>query len=60
MESDLGKEIVRVLKDELSAGLVEKAQKAENPESAYGLLKESSGVIKAIEHLQFHTVAPKE
>lgn len=51
MESPLGKELVRTLRDNLAASIIEDAQKAESAESAYGLIKESRGVIKAIEHL---------
>lgn len=60
LESDLGKEMVRALKEELHDNIVKDAQNADTQEKAFGLLKEASGVIKALEHLQFRSaVAPK-
>lgn len=55
LKSDLGKELVRTLKEDLHDSLVAEAQRARHAEDAYGLLKEASGVIKSIEHLQFRS-----
>lgn len=61
LESALGQELVRSLKEDLHDSLLSSARKAENMEVAYGLLKEASGVIKAIEHLQFlSAVLPRD
>lgn len=55
LNSPLGKELIRTLKEDLHDTKVREAQNATTAESAYGLLKESAGVIKAIEHLQFRS-----
>ena len=55
LNSDVGRELVRTLKEDLHDSLIESAQKANTPDEAYGLLKEASGVIKSIEHLQFRS-----
>lgn len=55
LNSDLGKELVRTLKEDLHDNLIEMAQQSNDPDTAYGLLKEASGVIKSIEHLQFRS-----
>lgn len=60
MTSPLGKELVRTLKEDLHASIIEDAEKAKTQESAYGLLKQASGVIKTIEHLQFLAVVSKD
>lgn len=39
---------------------MDNATSAKTQEAAYGLLKEASGVIKAIEHLMFLSVVPKD
>lgn len=59
LNSDFGKEVVRTLTEDLHNSIIEDARKAKNAEQAYGLIKEASGVIKAIEHLQFRAVTPK-
>lgn len=56
MSSRLGKELVRSLKEDLHDSIIQDAQKAKSQETAYGLLKEASGVIKSIEHLMFLAV----
>lgn len=60
LESDLGKELVRTLREDLYASIIEDASKADSQEKAYGLLKQASGVIKVIDHLQFRSVTPKD
>lgn len=59
LSSPLGKEFVRELTAR-SAQLYDESRQADTMEKAYGLLKESSGVIKAIEHLQFLAIVPKD
>lgn len=56
--SPLGKELLREL-DTLKQRLQDDASAASTSESAFGLLREAGGVIKAIEHLQFLAVVPK-
>lgn len=53
IESALGKELIRSLREDLHDSILSEARHSESMEVAYGLLKEASGVIKAIEHLQF-------
>lgn len=48
-----GKEALRSLKENLHDNLVRDAERENTPDSAFGLLKEASGVIKSIEHLVF-------
>ena len=60
LDSALGKELLRSLKEDLHDNLIKDAQKAESPDSAFGLLKEASGVIKSIEHMMFLSVIPRE
>lgn len=59
LKSPLGIELVRTLQEDLHDNLVKEAENAKTQESAYGLLKQASGVIKVIEHLQFRSVIPK-
>lgn len=56
--SPLGKELLKEL-DGLKQRLQDDASSAETAESAFGLLREAGGVIKAIGHLQFLAVVPK-
>lgn len=56
--SPLGKELLRSLREDLHDSLIKEAQQAENAEVAFGLLKEASGVIKSVNHLQFLGVVP--
>lgn len=56
MSSKLGEELVRSLREDLHDSIIRDAQKATSQETAYGLLKEASGVIKSIEHLMFLAV----
>ena len=60
LNSPLGEELIRTLKEDLADNLVHDAQEAESAETAYALLKESKGVIKALEHLQFRAVTPRD
>lgn len=53
VESALGKELIRSLKEDKHDNLIKEAQKAETQDIAYGLLKEASGVMLAIEHMMF-------
>ena len=55
LSSPLGAELIREL-NERHNQLVSDAEGADNQEKAYGLLKQASGVILAIEHLQFLSV----
>jgi hypothetical protein len=56
--SPLGKELIRSLKEDLHDTKVSEAQKAENADNAFGLLKESRGVMLAIEHMMFLSAVP--
>ena len=60
LSSPLGAELLRALREDVHDNLVEKAEVSNSQESAFGLLKQASGVIKAIEHLQFLAVAPTD
>ena len=51
MNSPLGKEMVRTLKEDLRESLIREAEASTSQEKAYGLLKEAGGVIKSIDHL---------
>lgn len=53
LNSPLGKELIRCLEQDLHSSLISDAQKATSQEVAYGLLKEASGVIKAVGHIQY-------
>ena len=52
-DSALGKEILRALKEDLHDNLIREAQTAKNADSAFGLLKEASGVIKVVDYIGF-------
>lgn len=60
LDSALGKELIRSLREDLHDNLIREAQKAKTPDEAYGLLKEASGVIKSIEHMMFLSVLPED
>ena len=60
LESPLGQELKRTLKEDLHDHIIKSAQTAENMENSYALLKEAGGVIKALEHLEFRTVTPRD
>lgn len=51
--SALGKELIRSLKEDRYEDLMRSAAKAETADRAYGLIKEASGVMLAIEHIMF-------
>ena len=51
LSSALGKELMRSLKEDLHGSLIKKAQSAETQDVAFGLLKEASGVMLAMEHM---------
>lgn len=59
-KTPLGQELLRTLKEDLHASIIEDAEAAQTQESAFGLLKEASGVIKALEHLRFRSVVPRD
>lgn len=59
LSSPLGKELISQLNTRAEQ-LTEDARVAKTQETAFGLLKESSGVIKAVEHLQFLSVVSKD
>ena len=59
LSSPLGKELIKTLNDRKQQ-LTDEAAKARTPNDAFGLLKEAGGVIKAIEHLQYRSVVPKD
>jgi len=56
--STFGDDIEDKLK-ELRDSLVDDAGKAESQDKAYGLLKQASGVMLALSHLQGKAVVPK-
>ena len=59
--SPLGEELIRTLTEDLHDNIVRDAQKSVgSQEKAFGLLNQAGGVIKAIEHLQFLSVVPKD
>lgn len=60
LSSPLGVELLRTLREDVHDNLVEKAEVSDGQESAFGLLKQASGVIKTIEHLQFRAVTPTD
>ncbi len=53
LNSPLGKELIKCLEIDLHNSIIQDAQQAKTQEEAYGLLKEASGVIKAVGHLQY-------
>lgn len=60
LSSPLGQELIRTLREDLGDSIVQDAQKALSPDEAFGLLKESRGVIRSIEHLQFLAFTPTD
>lgn len=61
LNSAIGKEIERTIIEDLQMSIIEDAQKADTQETAFGLLKESRGVIRVIEHLRsIASLAPKD
>jgi len=59
LSSPLGKELISQLNTR-KVQLVMDATKEKTQETAFGLLKQASGVILAIEHLQFLSVLPAD
>lgn len=59
LSSPLGAELLNEL-NILKQRLQDDASGADTAETAFGLLREAGGVIKAIEHLQFLAVVPKD
>lgn len=59
LSSPLGKELIAQLNTRKQQ-LQDEAANAKSAEAAFALLKEAGGVIKAIEHLQFLSVVPKD
>lgn len=60
LNSALGKELIRELTENLHDNLIRQAQQSDNAETAFGLLKEASGVIKTIDHIKFLSVSLPE
>lgn len=58
MSSPLGEELVRALTEDVHDNLIKEAERASDPNTAYGLLREARGVIKAIEHMQVRALTP--
>jgi len=56
--SPLGKQLLNEL-NIVKQRLQDDASEAKTAETAFGLLREAGGVIKAIDHLQFLAVVPK-
>lgn len=59
LSSPLGAELINEL-NALKQRLQDDASGVDTAETAFGLLREAGGVIKAIEHLQFLAVVPKD
>jgi hypothetical protein len=59
LASPLGRELVRVLEEDLHYSLITDAEKEDSQEKAYGLLKQASGVMLSISHLKSKAVVPK-
>jgi hypothetical protein len=57
--SPLGKHLLNELAI-VKQRLQDDASEAQTAENAFGLLREAGGVIKAIDHLQFLAVVPKD
>lgn len=55
IKSDFGKFFIETLEN-LSMTLVREAQSAKTADEGYGLIKESSGVIKVIDHIRTGSV----
>ena len=60
LNTPIGKELLRTLREDLHDNLVREAEQSKTQETAFGLLKEASGVIKTIEHLQMLAVVPSD
>jgi len=58
--SALGKELLRSLKEDKHDSLIREAERATSADSAYGLIKEASGVMLAIEHMMFLSTVPTD
>lgn len=58
LSSALGKELMRSLKEDLHESIIRDAQSAETQDVAFGLLKEASGVMLAMEHMMFLASVP--
>lgn len=58
MSSPLGKELVSELTKRHDS-LVADAERAEDQSTAFGLLKQASGVTLALAHLQFLAIVPE-
>lgn len=59
LSSPLGEDMLKQL-NVLHDSLITEAESAEDPNTAFGLLKQAAGVIKAIGHLKFLSVVPKD
>jgi hypothetical protein len=55
VKSEFGKHFLETLQ-KLSDTLIREAQTAQTADVAYGLIKESSGVIKVIDHIKVGSV----
>jgi hypothetical protein len=58
--SALGKELIRSLKEDKHDSIIREAERAQTSDEAYGLIKEASGVMLAIEHMMFLSTVPTE
>jgi hypothetical protein len=56
LNSPLGRELIRVLQEDLHDSKIEDAEKADSLEKGYGLLKEASGIMLAVSHLKSKAV----
>lgn len=59
LKSKFGEELVRTLTDDLASSLAQDARRAKTAEEAFGLIRESEGVIKAVAHLKMKAVSLK-
>ena len=53
LDSAQGQEMMRSLREDLHNNLIREALKENTPDTAFGLIKEASGVIKSMEHMMF-------
>jgi len=60
LNSSQGKEMIRSIKEDLYLKLLNEAGREPTADSAFGLIKEASGVIKTIEHIMFLSVSMGE
>ena len=60
LESAQGKEMIRSIREDLYLNLLQEAGREKTADTAFGLIKEASGVIKTIEHMMFLTVSMGE